>query len=61
MLFRSAGSGTTGEAAILEDFNAVLIEREQEYLADIKSRIQNLEETTPIEQNDGDEQISFGW
>lgn len=26
-----AGSGTTGEAAILEGFNAVLVEREREY------------------------------
>lgn len=34
-----AGSGTTGEAAILEGFSAVLCEREEEYLADIEARI----------------------
>ena len=55
-----AGSGTTGEAAIFEGFNVILIEREQEYIADIKGRIQNLEETNSSEQNDGDEQTSFG-
>ncbi len=35
-----AGSGTTGEAAMLEGFNAVLIEREDEYIADINRRIE---------------------
>lgn len=34
-----AGSGTTGEAAMLEGFNAVLIEREAEYVADIRRRL----------------------
>lgn len=34
-----AGSGTTGEAAVLEGFHAVLIEREAEYIADIRRRI----------------------
>lgn len=34
-----AGSGTTGEAAMLEGFGAVLIEREAEYVADIKRRL----------------------
>ena len=34
-----AGSGTTGEAAQLEGFNAVLIEREAEYVADIQRRL----------------------
>jgi site-specific DNA-methyltransferase (adenine-specific) len=34
-----AGSGTTGEAAVLEGFNAVLIEREDEYAADIRRRL----------------------
>jgi site-specific DNA-methyltransferase (adenine-specific) len=34
-----AGSGSTGEAAMLEGFNAVLIEREAEYAADIKHRM----------------------
>ena len=37
-----AGSGTTGQAAVNEGFNATLIEREEEYLADIKRRL-NLE------------------
>ena len=34
-----AGSGTTGQAAIEEGFNAILIEREAEYLADIDRRL----------------------
>jgi site-specific DNA-methyltransferase (adenine-specific) len=34
-----AGSGTTGMACMREGFNAVLIEREAEYVADIKRRI----------------------
>ena len=34
-----AGSGTTGEAAVEEGFNAVLIEREAEYCADIRHRL----------------------
>lgn len=34
-----AGSGTTGEAAEREGFNAVLIEREAEYIADIHRRL----------------------
>jgi DNA modification methylase len=34
-----AGSGTTGMACLREGFNAVLIEREVEYVADIKRRI----------------------
>ena len=34
-----AGSGTTGQAAIAEGFNAILIEREAEYLADIDRRL----------------------
>ena len=33
-----AGSGTTGEAAMLEGFNAILIEREAEHAADIAHR-----------------------
>lgn len=33
-----AGSGTTGEAAMLEGMNAVLIEREAEYADDIRRR-----------------------
>ena len=35
-----AGSGTTGAASKLEGFNAVLIERELEYFADIKRRLE---------------------
>lgn len=34
-----AGTGTTGEAAFREGFNAVLIERELEYQADIRRRM----------------------
>lgn len=34
-----AGSGTTGQAAMEEGFDAVLIERETEYLADIRRRL----------------------
>jgi site-specific DNA-methyltransferase (adenine-specific) len=34
-----AGTGTTGEAAWREGFNAVLIERESEYQADIRRRM----------------------
>jgi site-specific DNA-methyltransferase (adenine-specific) len=34
-----AGTGTTGEAAWREGFSAVLIEREQEYCADIRRRM----------------------
>ena len=34
-----AGSGTTGEAAMLEGFNAILIEREVEHTADIEHRV----------------------
>ena len=33
-----AGSGTTGQAASEEGFNAILIEREAEYISDIKQR-----------------------
>lgn len=35
-----AGSGSTGEAAWREGFKCVLIEREDEYLADIKRRLE---------------------
>lgn len=37
-----AGSGTTGQAAVNEGFDATLIEREAEYLADIQNRLQLL-------------------
>ena len=39
-----AGSGTTGEAAILEGFNAVLIEKEAEYITDIRRRLDRVKE-----------------
>jgi site-specific DNA-methyltransferase (adenine-specific) len=38
-----AGSGTTGAAAILEGFNVILIEREAEYVADIRRRLTDLD------------------
>jgi site-specific DNA-methyltransferase (adenine-specific) len=38
-----AGSGTTGMAAMREGFNAILIEREVEYVADIKRRIAHVQ------------------
>lgn len=34
-----AGTGTTGEAAFREGFNAILIEREEEYQTDIRRRM----------------------
>ncbi|MFH7191296.1 hypothetical protein ACHWGL_30810, partial [Klebsiella pneumoniae] len=37
---RGAGAGTTGEAAYREGFSAVLIEREDEYRADIARRME---------------------
>lgn len=36
-----AGSGTTGQAAREEGFNAILIEREAEYVADIQRRLRD--------------------
>ena len=41
-----AGSGTTGMAARLEGFNCILIERELEYIADIRNRMGE----TPMEK-----------
>ena len=38
-----AGSGTTGVACMAEGFNAILCEREEEYLADIKNRIESFQ------------------
>src|SRR6185437_14572845 len=35
-----ASTGTTGHAALLEGFRAILIEREAEYLADIARRME---------------------
>jgi hypothetical protein len=37
-----AGTGTTGAAAIREGFDAVLIEREPEYVADIERRLAHI-------------------
>ena len=37
-----AGTGTTGAAAIREGFDAVLIEREPEYVADIHRRLAHI-------------------
>jgi site-specific DNA-methyltransferase (adenine-specific) len=45
-----AGSGTTGEAALLEGFTCYLIEQEAEYLADIAKRF-----TAQSAANDNDE------
>ena len=39
-----AGSGSTGEAAILEGFNTVLIENEAEYINDIRKRLDRVKE-----------------
>ena len=44
-----AGTGTTGEAAFREGFNAVLVEREAEYQADIRRRMK-LAEAGPDER-----------
>jgi DNA modification methylase len=41
-----AGSGTTGLAAYLEGFNAILIEREAEYVDDIRRRIASVDSVT---------------
>ena len=38
-----AGTGTTGVAALAEGFHATLIEREEEYLADIRRRIAHVQ------------------
>lgn len=37
-----AGSGTTGQAAIEEGFVPTLVEREAEYVAEIKNRLNNI-------------------
>ncbi len=39
MLDPFAGTGTTGEAAFREGMRAILIEREAEYVADIRRRM----------------------
>jgi site-specific DNA-methyltransferase (adenine-specific) len=44
-----AGSGTTGQAALREGFKAILIERESEYVEDIKRRLAHVRgEDTPL-------------
>jgi site-specific DNA-methyltransferase (adenine-specific) len=44
-----AGSGTTGMAAMAEGFDATLIEREAEYVADIRRRIEHVSgDDTPL-------------
>lgn len=42
-----AGSGTTGVAALAEGLDAVLIEREAEYVADIRGRLDHYRGTGP--------------
>ena len=45
-----AGSGTTGEACLLEHLNCILIEREEDYLPLIVQRVirtQHTADTTP--------------
>ena len=39
-----AGSGSTGEAAYLEGFNSILIEKNEQYCADIRSRMAAVEQ-----------------
>lgn len=44
-----AGSGTTGMACLAEGFNAILVEREAEYAADIRRRLAHVRgEDTPL-------------
>ena len=46
-----AGSGTTGMAAMREGFDAILIEREAEYVADIRRRLAHVRgEDAPLFQ-----------
>jgi len=47
-----AGTGTTGEAAIREGMNCILIEREEEYLKDIRTRM-SLAEAGPVARQVG--------
>lgn len=49
-----AGSGTTGMACMREGFNAILIEREAEYVADIKRRLAHVKgEDAPLFAHEG--------
>jgi len=44
-----AGTGTTGQAALAEGLDAILIEREAAYIADIERRLAHVEGTdTPL-------------
>jgi DNA modification methylase len=44
-----AGSGTTGMAAMAEGFSAILVEREAEYVADIRRRVAHVQgDDTPL-------------
>ena len=45
-----AGTGTTGQAAMLEGFKSVLIEREAEYVEDIERRMKLVFEKTPLKR-----------
>ena len=45
-----AGTGTTGQAAMLEGFKSVLIEREVEYVEDIERRMKLVFEKTPLKR-----------
>lgn len=47
-----SGSGTTGAAAYLEGVNAILCEREEEYLSDIRSRLNALDATDKKSEHD---------
>ena len=48
-----AGTGTTGQAAMLEGFKSVLIEREVEYVEDIERRMKLVFEKTPLKREKG--------
>jgi site-specific DNA-methyltransferase (adenine-specific) len=45
-----AGSGTTGQAAILEGFNVIMIEKDPEYYQDILNRMSYIEKAKANEQ-----------
>lgn len=42
-----AGSGTTGQAAELEGFDSILIEREESYAEDIRRRMESIQKSAP--------------
>lgn len=48
-----AGSGTTGAAALAEGRNAILIEREAEYIADIRRRLSRGKEAVSPSRSGG--------